>query len=311
MSATIATTDLAPEPAVLAVRAPRRRTARTFAVATADPPTLTDSLLNVVARAVHDPSIDVAKLEALLRMQREILADDARVQFHRAMIAAQGEMAPIVRDAENKQTNSRYARLETIDAAIRPVYLRHGFHLTFNSEPIDGPEMRIVCDVTHTPAGHTKRYHLDAAPETAGPKGTANKTALHGLGTTVTYLRRYLTVMIFNLVLTNEDTDGNRPQIVGFADKGADGEVGNRQAVDELYTLLAACSADPAAREANERVFLGKMGLGGLRSIADAPVRELPRLRNALLTKASVLEQRALVKLAARARQPINGEAAR
>jgi len=78
-------------------------------------------------------------------------------------------------------------------------------------------------------------------------------------------------------------------------------------------TLLAACSADPAAREANERVFLGKMGLGGLRSIADAPVRELPRLRNALLTKASVLEQRkgAEPAAAAHARQPIRGEAAR
>jgi hypothetical protein len=258
---------------------------------------LPGSLLNFVAAAMKDPDINVDKLQMLLSMQREIVADDAKLQFNRAMSKAQGEMQPVVRDAKNDQTNSKYARLETIDAAIRPIYTRYGFCLEFNSEAIEGPNERIVCEVSHS-AGHSKRYQLEAAPDTAGPQGKANKTPLHGLGSTVSYLRRYLTCMIFNIALANEDNDGNRRQ-------RDDGEVNSRRQVDELYALLAACSADPKAVAANERAFLTKMGLGDLRSMADARVGDFARLKNALLTKRGIMAQRAAQNANAKA-----GEAA-
>ncbi|MGD0110061.1 MAG: hypothetical protein ABSC06_39510, partial [Rhodopila sp.] len=63
-----------------------------------------DSLLNAVARAVKDPSIDVAKLEALLRLQREIVAADAELQFARAMSQCQGELQPVLRSMPNTAT---------------------------------------------------------------------------------------------------------------------------------------------------------------------------------------------------------------
>ena len=245
---------------------------------------LADSLLNFVARAMADPKINVDKLSLLLAMQREIVADDARLRFNRAMSAAQGEMQPVLRDATNEQTRTKYARLEAIDAAIRPIYTRHGFCLTFNSEPTGGANARIVCEVSHA-AGHTKRFQLEAAPDTTGPQGTRNKTELHGLGSTVSYLRRFLTCMVFNIV-TADDNDGNRRQ------QRDTGEVAGRADLSELHALLAKCAADPLAVAANERTFLGKMGVAAL-SLADAPARDLPRLRNALLTKASVIQFRA------------------
>jgi hypothetical protein len=242
-------------------------------------PALAGSLLNFVAAAVRDPNVDVTKLEALLRMQREIVADDARLQFNRAMSAAQGEINAVTRDAANEQTHSKYARLETIDAAIRPIYVRHGFCLSFNSEAIDGPECRIVCEVSHS-GGHTKKYHLDAAPDTAGPQGKANKTPLHGLGSTVSYLRRYLVCMIFNVVLKNEDSDGNRTP----RNPAGDGLITEAQA-KELWALMARSSTQ-------EGMFLAAMA-PGLRSLTQARAAEFPRLKNALLTKISVLAQRA------------------
>jgi hypothetical protein len=250
------------------------------------PPILADSLLNFLARAMADPSINVDKLQVLLTMQHEIVARDARLQFNRAMSAAQGKMQPVLRDAVNDQTKSKYARLETIDAAVRPIYTRHGFCLEFNSEPTGGSYERIVCEVSHT-SGHSKQFQLEAAVDTAGPQGRANKTPLHGLGSTVSYLRRYLTCMIFNIVLA-DDNDGNRTR----GRQSDDGELGGRTQTDELYALLAECSADPAAVVANERAFLTKMGLGDLRSMADARVGDFVRLKNALLTKKSVLAQR-------------------
>jgi hypothetical protein len=255
--------------------------ANTNVAVLAEPP-LADSLLNFVALAVRDPSVDVTKLDALLRMQREIVADEARLEFNNAMSAAQAEMMPVTRDAKNDQTNSKYARLETIDAAIRPIYTRHGFHLSFNSEAIDGPNDRIVCEVTR--GRHTKKFQLEAAPDTVGPQGKPNKTPLHGLASTVSYLRRYLTCMIFNIVLQNEDNDGNRSRHAND-----DGEVNSRAHTDLLYALLAECSADPAAVVVNERSFLAKMNLAELPSLADARPKDFARLKNALLTKRGIM----------------------
>lgn len=167
------------------------------------------SLLNFIASAVRDPTIDINKLESLMRIQRELAAQMAQQDFNRCMSEAQSEMRPIVRDATNNQTHSRYARLETIDELIRPIYTRHGFSLTFGTEPAADPvNIRVTCEAAHS-SGHTKKYSLEAPPDTAGAKGQVNKTPLHGLGSTVSYLRRYLTTMIFNVTLTNEDDDGN------------------------------------------------------------------------------------------------------
>lgn len=167
------------------------------------------TLLTFIATAARDPSVDIAKFETLLRMQREILADDAKLAFNRALSQVQAETAPVLRDAENKQTNSRYAKLEAIDGMVRPIYARHGFSLSFNSEPLPDNNIRISCDVAHD-AGHTRTYNLEAGLDVAGAQGKVNKTSLHGLGSTVSYLRRYLTAMIFNIVFSNEDDDGNR-----------------------------------------------------------------------------------------------------
>lgn len=252
-------------------------------------PPLADSLLNFVARAMADPTINVDKLEALLRIQREIVADDARLQFNRAMSVAQGEMQPVIRDAASDQTRSKYARLETIDAAIRPIYTRNGFCLEFNSEPIEGPNERIVCEVSHS-AGHTKRFQLEAAPDTVGPQGKANKTALHGLGSTVSYLRRYLTCMAFNVALTNDDNDGNRSRPAAN-----DGRITEAQA-DELHDLMT-------RGRIREGTVIEKMA-PGLRSIGQLPAKDYPQIKNALLSRLNVLEQRA-----AAARKPLNGDA--
>src|SRR4051794_30455432 len=91
------------------------------------------SLLNFIERASRDDSIDLEKLERLLQMQERLVAEDARKAFNAAMSAAQGQMRPVWRDAANSQTNSRYAKLETIDDKIRPIYTEHGFSLTFGT----------------------------------------------------------------------------------------------------------------------------------------------------------------------------------
>lgn len=167
------------------------------------------NILDVIARAANDPQTDVAKMEKLLEMYERISAKNAEVAFNLAMKASQEEMPKILRNKENQQTNSRYADLEQVNAAIVPVYTKHGFSLSFGTAdcPIAG-HFRITCLVSHV-GGHSRSYQADVPIDMTGMKGNQNKTATHGFGSTMSYGRRYLTLLVFNITLTNEDKDGN------------------------------------------------------------------------------------------------------
>lgn len=166
------------------------------------------AIIQVIERAAMNPDVDIDKMERLLQMQERILDRNAEQGFNQAMSKAQTDMRPVVRDASNEQTRSRYARLETIDRQIRPVYTNCGFSLSFGTDdcPLEG-HIRITCDVSHT-GGHSKRYKADMPLDMNGMKGNQNKTATHAHGSTMSYGRRYLTLMIFNVAMAQEDDDG-------------------------------------------------------------------------------------------------------
>ncbi len=167
------------------------------------------TMLALIDRYVQDPKADVDKLERLFALHERRLAKEAEVAFNVAMNRAQEEIQPVARTTENTQTHSFYAKLEAVDEAIRPVYLRHGFSLSFSdAPPIVAGNIRIECRCAHV-AGHIERYGREAAPDTLGPKGSPVKTALHGGASTETFLKRYLTCGIFNVVSKDQDNDGN------------------------------------------------------------------------------------------------------
>jgi hypothetical protein len=175
-------------------------------------PTARPSYAEIIVRCAQN-GISAEIIEKLTAAQKEEDAQAASAAFAASMRSCQQEMPAVVKDADNRQTNSRYARLESINRVITPVYTKHGFSLSFGTG--DSPlaeHMRITCDVMHS-AGHTKSYHLDLPPDGSGIKGTANKTAVHAMGSTMSYGRRYLTMMIFNLALADEDNDAQRPTV--------------------------------------------------------------------------------------------------
>lgn len=169
----------------------------------------TTAIISMIERAARDPSVDLDRMERLFEMRERMVAREAETAYQTAMTAAQAEMPRVFRDAENSHTRSNYARLETIAKAVTPIYTRHGFALSFGTDasPIEG-HYRLTCEVTHA-AGHRRTVHADLPSDTMGAKGTANKTAVQGFGSTMSYGRRYLTLLIFNIALTNEDNDGN------------------------------------------------------------------------------------------------------
>lgn len=165
------------------------------------------SLIAAIERAARDPSVDLDKFERLMAMSERINARNAEQAFNEALAAAQHEMRPVAADASNPQTRSKYASYLALDKAMRPIYTRHGFALSFNTAE-GAPEgcIRVVCSVSHQ--GHTQKYQLDMPADGKGAKGGDVMTKTHAVGSGISYAQRYLLKMIFNISVGDDD-DGN------------------------------------------------------------------------------------------------------
>lgn len=151
----------------------------------------------------------VENIEKLMELQLRWQADQARIAYNVAMNLAQAEIRPVVRDAENTQTHSKYAKLETVDIAIGPIYTAHGFSVSFSEagSPTDG-WTRYEATCRHI-SGHSESTYIDFPLDDRGLAGKPNKTAVHAKVSSSSYARRTLLARIFNVVFVGEDDDGN------------------------------------------------------------------------------------------------------
>lgn len=167
------------------------------------------SIVEMLERVIVNPEISIERLEQAVALHERMIARDAKQQFSAAMAACQADMSPIAADASNKQTSSKYATYAQLDRALRPIYTRHGFSLSFDTAdcPID-QHVRVVCYVEHV-AGHSRTHHLDIPADGKGAKGGDVMTKTHATGSATSYGMRYLLKMIFNVAVGEADDDGN------------------------------------------------------------------------------------------------------
>jgi hypothetical protein len=165
--------------------------------------------VSMFERLAKDPAVDVTKLEKLMELQERAIARDAKAQFVSAMAAAQAEMKAVATDSDNPQTRSRYASYEALDKALRPIYSKHGFALSYDTDDSPKPEhVRVLCEVMHI-GGHSKTYHADMPADGKGAKGGDVMTKTHAVGSAMSYGQRYLLKGIFNVRVGEDDDDGN------------------------------------------------------------------------------------------------------
>lgn len=172
-----------------------------------------DGLLAAITAAAQNPQIDMAKVERLYAIHKDVVDRQNEAAFNAALSRAQQRIQPIAHNAENEHTHSTYSKLDAIMREIAPIFGEEGLSLSFTSEtkndadPIAEGCVRTVGILAHKD-GFSRRYHIDLPPDEVGAKGNTNKTRLQALGSTTSYARRYLTMMIFN-VATGDDNDGN------------------------------------------------------------------------------------------------------
>lgn len=164
-----------------------------------------DQMLSIIEKVALDPNADITKLEKMLDMQERIFNKNAEIAFNNAMARVQEQLPSVAKS--KKGENSNYADLGSIIKACSPVWTKEGFSLTFGTDKSEIPDhIGITCTTSHS-AGFSRFSRWDLPLDNVGAKGTPNKTRIQGSGSTVSYGRRYLTCMIFNIA-TFDDNDG-------------------------------------------------------------------------------------------------------
>lgn len=177
-------------------------------------------LMSFLERAARDPEFDLVKFEAMLRLQREAERETAQRAFNAAMAEVQHKIGTIARSGKNPTFSNPYAKLEDLDREARPLYTEAGFSVRYGSAfsnpgampPPRAGDLRVVLIISHA-GGYTEEHHLDG-PVDSQAGGRNSRTPIQAVGSTVTYLRRYLLQMVLNLVPsadpTDDDSEGTR-----------------------------------------------------------------------------------------------------
>ncbi len=193
-------------------KAKKKPTTRAVALQHAPPFSPPATLDQQILLAAADPRINVAKMQELTTLRRQMRMEEAEDGFKVALHAAQAEMRPIEADAANDHTHSKYATLYKVDKALRPIYSKHGLSVSFNTA--DCPLQDHTRVLAYVERGlFTREYQYDVAVDAKGPSGNNVMTKTHAGGSALSYGKRYLLLMIFNVTIGDPgrpaDDDGN------------------------------------------------------------------------------------------------------
>lgn len=210
-------------------------------------------VMEALTKSLETGKLDPDQLSKVLDAQERILDRQAKMDFAYAMADCQSKMPSILKEEYNDHTKSKFESLDALNKAIAPVYTEAGFSISFGTDTCPAPTgdesgmwIRITAEVTHR-SGHSKGYHYDLPYDLAGAQGTVNKTKIHASGSTLTYGRRYLLKLIFNLITSEEvDNDGN--DVVGYECITEDQIANVRALLDETdtdeYSICKHCKVE-------------------------------------------------------------------
>lgn len=166
-----------------------------------------DPFVAMVERLAGNKDVDVEKLDRIITAQMRILDRHAKADFDAAYAAMQPELPAITEKGEiivKGSLRSRYAKLEDIQAAIKPVLARFGFAIRHRTEWPDGKDgiIRIVGILSHR-SGHSEESAFEAPMDRS-----EYRTDVQSQGSTVSYGRRYTTIDLLNIETRGVDDDG-------------------------------------------------------------------------------------------------------
>ena len=197
----------------------RERPAEPLPVSIPDSPS---TVMALIERVALDPCAGVEKLERLAAMYERLKAKEAELAFNAAKSRILKKLAgikivknrPVLPESDKGKSQKsvseafKYAPLEEIDKHLRPLLAEEEMDLSYSDEPWEGGGILIRGRLKHLPSGHFEDSFMPAPPDTTG-----GKSNVQAVGSTNSFLRRYVACNIFNIVVVGDDDDGNRGTI--------------------------------------------------------------------------------------------------
>lgn len=225
------------------------------------------AFLSAVVQMAANPQLDASKLEKLLAMQEHLEAKQAEKEFNEALRAAQQEVPRVQKNGKVNLGDGKggyaFATWEDMDTILRPVMLRHGFSLSFDTMQREGGGLIVSGTLTHT-SGHSRTVSMPLALDTG-----AGRNNLQATGSSLSYGRRYVAEMLFNIVRTGADDDATTADPI------------SAEQAEELLLLLEETGTRLGA-------FLEVM-VSNAQSVEEIQKADFVRVKNALLAKKTKL----------------------
>lgn len=123
----------------------------------------------------------------------------------KALIAVQRELSPAMKDSKNPFVNSHYASLNSVMQTCREALLQNGIWLT--QLPVPAPVelgagyIGLVTKLTHAESGQWQSSFIVAPLPKNDPQG---------MGSALTYCRRYALTAMLGIVTEDDDAEGAR-----------------------------------------------------------------------------------------------------
>jgi hypothetical protein len=164
------------------------------------------SPMQMLAHAVQQ-GVPLETIRELRQIQKEWEADEARKAYAKALAAMKATI-PIEVFKRKKVdvpggAKFKHAELcDVVDAAVEAMG-KFGFVHSWKPTAQTDEYLEITCIITHE-LGHKEETTLKSGYDSSNPK----MSALHRLGSTVTYLERYTLVAALGVAAKNMDDDG-------------------------------------------------------------------------------------------------------
>jgi len=163
-------------------------------------------------RIANGETFDILALERLFDLDQRVKAQTRKELFDAALAACQSEMPRVKKNGlidyrtKDKPNAAQipFARLEDLDACIRPVYQSHGFSVRYDAEADQG-KMRVVAYFSC--AGHTEKAEMTVSAD-AGQ----NRGPVQAAKASITQVRRHLLEMFFNVITEGADEDQHKDE---------------------------------------------------------------------------------------------------
>lgn len=207
-------------------------------------------LMTLITELVRDKDMDLERFKQIVKLRDEFKAQEAKRLFDADFVQMKPNLPLVIKTHANNHTNSNYAKLEDVNQKIDPVLSQFGFGTSSKVTAQTDTDVTMVLEIRHR-GGHAETMTLTMPVDDAGAKGNVNKTKLHAISSTITYIKRVGFCALLN-ISTGDDKDGNQVKAKGrpvTTEEAADIDSRSRALGEKYHTKFLAWLGVAAANE--------------------------------------------------------------